>query len=51
MTDALNKLLRQAWKDIATNDQDDADAMLTILKETLEKLEQLADESTEKPAT
>lgn len=40
-TKTLAKIIRQGWKDLATNDQSDGDAMSTIVKEILEALEEL----------
>jgi hypothetical protein len=37
----LSKIIKMGWKQLALADQDDADEMLKILKETLESLEEL----------
>lgn len=38
---SLAKIIRNGWKELATNDQTDADQMLAVAKEILEALEEL----------
>lgn len=38
---SLSGVIRQTWRELALADQSDADALLEIIKQTLEKLEEL----------
>ena len=47
----LQKLSKAAWKKLANADQEDAEELATILKDTLEALDQIEQTAAEGPTT